>query len=175
MLENFFYLNIFFCMVFIWYCLSCKNYIDPSIAYTSVTITVIVLLLIILYHVYMYTSLFSIVKKTRFGRRVDGLFTDTDPKPKPSQRHYSPSPHHLTTIIAGLMIVIYWMSWTVQSTLVTMIQRHSSGPSPVKPTFSVVELPHPRLLTPDPEGANTQNLLVESEERGGGFGNDKKK
>ena len=174
MLENVFYLNIFFCVVFIWYCLSCKNYIDPSIAYTSVTITVIVLLLIILYHVYMYTSLFSIVKKTRFGRRVDRLFTDTAPKPKPRQRHYSPSPPPDNSncrfddcdLLDELDCPVYTGDYDTTPLL---------RPPPVKPTFSVVELSHPRLLTPDPEGANTQNSLVESEERGGGFGNDKKK
>ena len=80
-------------MVFTWYCLNRKNYIDPSIAYTSVTLTIILLLLIILYHVYTYTNLFSKVMKTKLGRKMDRLFEpDTGLEPKPRHKCYTPPP-----------------------------------------------------------------------------------
>ena len=31
-------------------------------------------------------------QKTKLGRKMDILLTDTDPKPKPRQHHYSPPP-----------------------------------------------------------------------------------
>ena len=93
-LETFFFLNILFFTMFTWYSLGDKRLNQGAIAYTSVTITFVVLLLIILYHVYAYSSLFSKIKKTKLGRKMDRLFTDidTEPKPNPRQRHYSPPP-----------------------------------------------------------------------------------
>ena len=90
--ETFFYLNILSFAVFTWYSLDnpdSRNQI--AAAYTSVIITFIVLLLIILCHVYTYTTIFSKIKKTKPGRIIDRLFTNTDPKLKP-KRHRSPPP-----------------------------------------------------------------------------------
>ena len=70
-LETFFCLNILFFMIFSWYSLGNEHIHREAIAYTSVIITFIVLLLIILYHVYTYTTVFSKVKKTKFGRMMD--------------------------------------------------------------------------------------------------------
>jgi hypothetical protein len=145
-LENFFYLNIFFFTVFTWYYFS-KNHVDEAVAYTSIITTIIVLLLIILCHVYAYTSLFSKVKRTMLGRKMDRLFTDTDPKPKPRLRRYSPPPdgdiHRFDELLDELDCPVYTNDYNT----VPLIR-----PTPVEPTFSVVELPKPRdHAAPDPE------------------------
>jgi hypothetical protein len=153
-LENFFYLNIFFFTVFTWYSFS-KDHVDQAIAYTSVTITIVVLPLIILCHVYAYTSLFSKVKKTTLGRKMDRFFTDTDPKPKPRLRRYSPPPdgdiHRFDELLDELDCPVH----TDDYNTVPLIR-----PTPVEPTFSVVELPKPRdHAAPDPEEvANMQHM-----------------
>ena len=149
-LDNFFYLNIFFFTVFTWYYFS-KNYVDQAIAYTSVTTTITILLLIILYHVYTHTSLFSKVKKTKLGKKIDRLFIDTDPKLKSRQRHYSPPPDDDNPrlddreLLDELDCPVYTADYDTTPLL---------RPPPVEPTFSVVELHHPCLAPPDPEGAN---------------------
>ena len=79
-LETFFHLNILIFSTLKWYFLDNDNKYQEAIAYTSVTIPIILLLLIILYHMYTYTSLFSRVKETILGRRMNRLFTYTDPK-----------------------------------------------------------------------------------------------
>ena len=90
MLETYFHLNILCFATFTWYYFGeCRN--KEAAAYTSIIITFIVLLLIILYHVYTYTTVFSRTKKTKPGRMIDRLLTDTDQKSKP-KRHWSPPP-----------------------------------------------------------------------------------
>ena len=83
-LETYCYLNILLFAMFTWYTLDNSDSNQEAAAYTSVIITFIVLLLIILYHVYIYTTVFSMIKKTKLGRQ---FFTDTKPK-----RHWSPPP-----------------------------------------------------------------------------------
>ena len=90
-LETFFYLNILYFVILIWYSLDEPNSNQEATAYTSVILTFIVLLLIILYHVYTYTTVFSNVKTTKPGRMIDRLFTGSDPKPN-RERHWSPPP-----------------------------------------------------------------------------------
>jgi hypothetical protein len=154
-LETFFCLNILFFTIFTWYALGKEQIHQEAIAYTSVTITIVVLLLIILYHVYTYTSLFSKVKKTKLGRKMDRFFTDTDPKPKPRLRRYSPPPDDASLrfddreLLDELDCPVYTGDYDTTPLL--------RPPSPVEPpTFSVVELPHPHLAPQHPEGANPQ-------------------
>jgi hypothetical protein len=164
-LENFFYLNIFFFMVFTSHYFS-KKYVVQAISYTSVTITVVVLLLIILYHVYTYTSLFSKFKKTELGRKMDRFFTDNDPKPKPRLRRYSSqlddASHRYDDreLLDELDCPVYTGDYDTTPLL--------RPPSPVEPpTFSVVELPHPHLSPQHPEGTNPQRPSADSAECGG--------
>jgi hypothetical protein len=159
-LENFFYLNIFFFTVFTSHYFS-MNYVVQAIAYTSVTITIVVLLLIILYHTYTYTGLFSKVKKTKLGRKMDRFFTYTDPKPKPRLRRYSPPPDDAShrfddrELLDELDCPVYTGDYDTTPLL--------RPPSPVEPpTFSVVELPHPHLSPQHPEGANPQRPSADS-------------
>ena len=65
LLETFIYLNILSFAIFTLYTLGDPDRNQKLVAYTSVTITFIVLLLIILYHVYTYTTVFSMIKKTK--------------------------------------------------------------------------------------------------------------
>ena len=78
-LEIFFYLNILSFATFTWYSLDNPDSNQEAAAYTSVIITFIVLLLIIFYHVYIYTTVFSKIKKKMCGRIIDGLDPDHPP------------------------------------------------------------------------------------------------
>ena len=165
-LETFFCLNVLFFTIFISYALGKERIHQEVIAYTSVTITIVVLLLIILCHVYTYTSLFSKVKGMMLGRKIDRLFTDTDPKPKPRLRCYSPPPNDDNShrfddreLLDELDCPVYTGDYDATTPLLR--------PPPVEPTFSVVELPQPHLAPQHPEGANTQRISAESAECGG--------
>ncbi|MCG8623539.1 MAG: hypothetical protein MJE68_16295, partial [Proteobacteria bacterium] len=114
-------------------------------AATSVIITFVVLLLIILYHVYTYTSVFSKIYETKFGRMIGRLFTDADPKPKP-EHHWSPPPDDDIHRFNELLDVIDRPVNTHDYKVPVKQQE------PVKPTQSVVEVHQPRdLAAPDPE------------------------
>ena len=139
-LETFFYLNILSFVIFTWYSLDKPR---EAAAYTSVIITFIVLLLIVLYHVYTYTSVFSKIHKTKLGRIIDRLFTDTDPKPKP-ERPWSPPPdddiHQFYEFLDRIDRPVNTQDYKVP------IKQQE----PVKPTQSVVEV-YRDLAAPDPE------------------------
>ena len=164
-LETFFCLNILFFTIFSSYALGKEQIHQEVIAYTSVTITIVVLLLIILCHVYTYTSLFSKVKRTMLSRKIDRLFTYTDPKPKPRLRRYSPPPdddnHRFDDreLLDDLNCPVYTGYYGDTIPLL--------NPPPVEPTFSVVELPQPHLAPQHPEGANPQRISAESAECSG--------
>ena len=106
---------------------------------------------------YTYTSLFSNIKKTKLGRKIDRLLIDTDPKPKPMQRRNSPQPdddynrYDDRELLDELDCPVYTGVYDTTPLL---------KPPPVEPTFSVVELHHPCLAAP--EEANTQNALPKS-------------
>ena len=143
-LEIYFYFNILSFVLFTWYSLDSPASIRKAAA-TSVIITFIVLLLIILYHVYIYTSVFSKIYKTKLGRMIDKLFTDADPKPKP-ERHWSPPPDDDIHRFNELLDVIDRPVNTYDYKVPVKQQE------PVKPTQSVVEVHQPRdLAAPDPE------------------------
>ena len=67
-LEMLFYFNILF--------LATLTFASdhPAVAYTSVGITLILLLFIITFHVYVYSSLFSKVRESSFGIKLNTLF-----------------------------------------------------------------------------------------------------
>ena len=153
-LETFFYLNILSFAIFTTYTLDNPDKNQEAAAYTSVISTFIVLLLIILYHVYTYTTVFSKIKKTRPGRIIDRLFTNTDPKPKP-KRHWSPPPdddiHRFNELLDMIDRPVNTNDYTV-----TLKQE------PVKPTQSVVEVHHPYLTPPDPEEVTNTQCAAEA-------------
>jgi hypothetical protein len=141
-LETIFYMNILSFAIFTWYSLD-----EPSnqraAASTSVTITFIALLLIILYHVYTYTTVFSIVKKRNPKGTIDKLFRlNNNPKPKP-ERHWSPPPdddiHRFNELLDMIDRPVNTNDYTV-----------ALKQTPVSPTFSVVEVHQPQLASPDP-------------------------
>ena len=140
-LETFFCLNILSFAIFTWHSLGKPNGNQTAAAYTSVIITFIVLLLIILYHVYTYTTIFSKIKKTKPGRMIDRLFTDTDPKLKP-KRHWSPPPDDDIHRFNELLDMIDRPVNTNDYKVPVLKQK------PVKPTQSVVEVHHPYLAPP---------------------------
>ena len=144
-LETFFYLNILSFVIFTWYSLDSPASNREAAANTSVIITFIALLLIILYHVYMYTSVFSKIHKTKLGGIIDRLFIDADPKPKPD-RHWSPPPdddiHRFYELLDEIDRPVNTDDYEVS------VKQQE----PVKPTQSVVEVHQPRnLAAPDPE------------------------
>ena len=127
-LETFFYLNILSFAIFTWYSLDNPDSNQEAAAYTSVIITFIVLLLIILYHIYIYTTVFSTIKKTKLGRMIYRLFTDADPKPG---CHWSPPPDDDIHRFNELLDVI---DCPIDYKVPVKQQK------PVKPTQSVVEV-----------------------------------
>ena len=152
-LETFFYLNILSFAIFTWHSLGKPNSNQEAAAYTSVIIIFIVLLLIILYHVYTYTTVFSKIKKTKPGRMIDRLFINTDPKPNPRLRRWSQPPdddiHRFDELLDELDCPINTDDYNTRPLL---------RPTPVEPTYSVVEVHHPCLAPSDPEEANAQNI-----------------
>ena len=158
-LETFFFLNILLLAIFTSYCLNDPNSNQEAAAYTSVIISFIVLLFIILYHVYMYTTVFSKfnVKTATFGKMIDRLFTDADPKPKP-ERSWGPLPdddiHRFNELLD-----------TIDHTISTNDYEVSLEQNPVKPpTQSVVEMCQLQLAPPDPkEVTNIQCISVATE------------
>ena len=154
-LETFFYLNILSFAIFTTYTLDNPDSNQEAAAYTSVIITFIVLLLIILYHVYTYISVFSKIKKTKPGRMIDRLFTDTDPKPKP-KRHWSPPPDDDIHRFNELLDMIDRPVNTNDYKVPVLKQK------PVKPTQSVVEVHHPYLTPPDPEEVTSTKCVAEA-------------
>ena len=152
-LETFFYLNILSFAIFTWHSLGKPNGNQEAAAYTSVIIIFIVLLLIILYHVHTYTTVFSKIKKTKPGGMIDRLFTETDPKPNPRLRRWSQPPdddiHRFDELLDELDCPINTDDYNTVPLL---------RPTPVEPTYSVVEVHHPCLAPSDPEKANAQNI-----------------
>ena len=153
-LETFFYLNILSFAIFTWHSLGKPNGNQEAAAYTSVIITFIVLLLIILYHVYTYTTFFSKIKKTKPGRMIDRLFTDTDPKPKP-KRHWSPPPDDDIHRFNELLDMI-------DRPVNTNDYKVPLKQKPVKPTQSVVEVHQPYVAPPDPEEVTNTQCAAEA-------------
>jgi hypothetical protein len=146
-LETFFYFNILSFVIFTSYSLDSPDSNQEAAAYTSVIITFIALLLIILYHVYTYISVFSKIHKTKLGRMIGRLFTDSDQKPKP-ERPWSQPPDDDIHLFNELLDVMD----RPNDYKMPVKQRE-----PAKPTQSVVEmLQSSDLAAPDPEEvANT--------------------
>ena len=144
-LETFWYLNILSFVIFTWYSIDSPDSNREAAAYTSVIVTFIALLLIIFYHVYTYTSVFSKIHKTKLGKVIDGLITDTDPKPKP-ECHLSPPPdvdiHRFNELLDMIDRPVNTYDYEIP------VKQQE----PVKPTQSVVEVHQPRdLAAPNPE------------------------
>ena len=155
-LETFFYLNILSFALLTWYSLDNPESNQEAAAYTSVIITFIVLLFIVLYHVYAYTPVFSKLRITKPGRVIDRLFTDSaNPKPKPDC-HHSPPPDHNIHRFNELLDMI-------DRPVNTNDYIVSLKENPVqKPTQSVVEVHHPKLVlwpTDPDENTNTQEAV----------------
>ena len=91
-LETLFFLNTLFFTILTSYSLSKEHIHLEAISYTSVIVALVLFLLIIIHHMYTYTTVFSKVKKITLGRKIDRLFTETQPNPNPRQRRYSPPP-----------------------------------------------------------------------------------
>ena len=144
-LETSCYLNVLLLATFTWYTLDNSDSNQEAVAYTSVIITVIVLLFIILYHVYTYTAVFSMIKKTKLGRR---LFTDTKLK-----RHWSPPPdddiHQFNELLDMIDRPVNTNDYKVKQ-------------KAVKPTQSVVEVHQPHLTPPDPEVVTNSKRAAEA-------------
>ena len=158
-LETFFYLNMLSFATFIWYSLDkSDNKHAEQAAYTSVIIGFLVLLLIILYHVYTYTSLFSKVKKTKLGRMINRFFTDGTNHQKLKPKLCLPPDndiHRFDEILCELDCPVNTDDYNSAP-----LRR----PSPVQPTCSVVDVHHPCLAPPDPEGPNVENVLPDSQQ-----------
>ena len=160
-LETFFHLNIFIFAILIWYSLDNDNKYQEAIAYTSVSITIILLLLIILYHVYTYTSLFSRVKESKLGRRMDRLFTNTEPKLQPRVRQLIQPPDDDINKFddRNLLDDLDSPVYTGDYDTVPLVDS-----VPIQPTCSVVEVHQPcHGVPPPPKGSNNaQNRPADS-------------
>jgi hypothetical protein len=142
LLETFFYFNILFFAILSWYSLDNKHIHQEAITNTSVIATIIVSLLIILCHVYTNTRVFSKVKKTKFGKTIDWLFVNRDPKPAPRLRSYSPPPdddiHRFDELLNELDCPVNTDDYNTAPLL---------RPAPLEPTFSVVQVHKPNLAS----------------------------
>jgi hypothetical protein len=149
-LETIFYLNILSLAAFTWYCLGeCRN--KEAASYTSVVITFILLMLIILYHIYTYTTVFSKIKKTKPIIMINGLLTNAEePKCKP-RIQISPPPDNDIHRFGELLDLIDRPVNTDDYTV-------SPKQKPKEPTYSVVEVHHPR--NPAPTDANKQSACA---------------
>ena len=76
-LESFFYINTIFFAAFTSYNLSTGNSQD-GIAYTSVILSFVVTIFIVLYHVYEYTSLLSMLKKSKAAISIQKMLKSSD-------------------------------------------------------------------------------------------------
>ena len=154
-LDTFFYLNILFFALFTLYCLGDRESNQKVIAYVSVSITIGVLLLIILHHVYTYTSIFSKVKQTKAGRKLDGFLTQTtQPKPKPKRQ--SPPPDD---DIHRFHEVLDMIDHRVNTADYNVPQRQHAA----APTHTVVDVIEPRADLNKPNTAAA--ITTETEEQ----------
>ena len=147
-LETFFYLNVLSFAIFTWYFLDNPVRDQKAAAYTSVIITFIVLLLIILCHVYVYTTFFLKVKKTKLGRMINRLFAD---KPKPKCPPLDDDIHKFNELLDMIDRPVNTNDYNIPLKL-----------KATKPTQSVVEVHHPQLAPPDPEEVEHISGAVEA-------------
>ena len=89
-------------------------------------------------------------------RKMDRLFTDTDSKPKPRLRRYSPPPDNDDSRRFDDRELLDELDSGDYDDTTPL-----HGPSPVEPTFSVVEPPQ------HSKGANPQGMSADSAECGG--------
>ena len=139
-LETLFFLDALFFTVLTWSSLSNEHIHLEAISYTSVIVAFVLFLLMIIHHVYTYTTVFSKVKRTKLGRKIDRLFTETQPNPNPRQRRYSPPPdddiHRFDELLDELDCPVNTDDYNTVPLL--------RSPPVVEPTYSVLELPKPR-------------------------------
>ena len=159
-LETFFYFNIVFFVIFIWYSLGNTNpggSRGEAVAYTSIIITFIVLLLIILYHVYAYTTVFSKVKKSKLGNMIGRLLTKIDSEQKPKCHCRLPPDND----IHRFNEILDMIDRPVDTNDYRVPLNQERG----KPTQSVVEVHQPHLVPPDhhPEEATPQRATDTAE------------
>lgn len=139
-LETLFFLNTLFFTILTSYSLSNEHIHLEAISYTSVIVVFMLFLLIIVHHMYTYTIVFSKVKRTKLGRKIDRLFAETQPKPNPRQRRYSPPPDNDIHRFDELLDELDCPVNTDDYNTVPLLRPTP----PVEPTYSVVELPMPR-------------------------------
>ena len=148
-LEIFFFLNLLFFSTLTWYSLSNTYINQETVAYISVLTAFFVLLLIILYHAYTYTTVFSIIKKTRPFRMTHTLLTRNDQE---AASHQSVPPdddiHRFNELLDLIDRPVNTDDYRVPLL----------GQKPPEPTQSVVEVRQPYLPPPEPEQVNTQNI-----------------
>ena len=154
-LETFFYLHILFIAILTWYSLTNTEINQKAVSYTSVIIAFIVLLLIILYHVFTYTPVFSKIKTTKTGRKINSLFTDNaDQKPKLKLQNLPPDDdiHRFNKLLD-----------MIDRPVNTNDYRAELRQKPVIPTQSVVEVYNACLVPPHPEETNSAKMIVSAE------------
>ena len=154
-LETFFYLHIIFIAILTWYSLTNTEINQKTVSYTSVIIAFIVLLLIILYHVFTYTPVFSKIKTTKTGRKINSLFTDNaDQKPKLKLQNLPPDDdiHRFNELLD-----------MIDRPVNTNDYRAELRQKPVIPTQSVVEVHNACLVPPHSEETNSAKMIVSAE------------
>jgi hypothetical protein len=146
MLETFFYLHLLFLSIFTWYSLTDSKFNLEVISYISVIIASIALLLIIFCHIFAYTAVYSKVRRTKIGRKIEKLFTENaEPKPKPKLENI-PADDDIHRFNELLDIIDHPVN--------TNDYRAELRPKPVVPTQTVVEVHRPNLASPDQEETN---------------------
>ena len=152
-LEISYLLNLLFFSIFTWYSLSNTNVSQRAIAYTSVLVGFFLLLLIILYHVYTYTTAFSVLKKTRPFQMTHGFLTRADQE----ARHCLSLPPDDDIHRFNELLDIIDRPVNTDDYRVPLLRQN-----PVEPTKTVVEVHQPYLAPPEPEQNTSQNTTSSS-------------
>ena len=146
-LEISFLSNLLFFSIFTWYSLSNANLSQRAIAYISILVAIFILVLTILYHVYTYTQLFSVLKKTRPFQMIHRFLIKTD---KEARRHLSLPPDNDIHRFNELLDIID-RPVNTDDYKVPLLRQN-----PVGPTKTVVEVHQSCLPPPETEENTTQ-------------------
>ena len=153
-LDTLFLCNLLFFSIFTWYSLSNTDINQEAVSYVSVLVALFALLLIILCHVYTYTRVFLIVKKTRPFRIIHTFLARNDQELK---RPQSLPPDDDIHRFNELLDIIDRPINTEDYRVPLLMQK------PVEPTQTVVEVHQPYIPPPEPEQAGTSQNIVASQ------------
>ena len=150
-------INLLVFTAFTWYATDVNDtHLHNSAAYISVVTTFILLLIVILYHIYAYTGIGSMIKKTEFSLKLQTL---NIPKLQQQQRPLQKGNDGFQ--IPERDVDIFALVDRTQNNNDPQLVQHQPGSTKAAPTVSTVEIPKPVQLSPDPRGLHNQSPLAD--------------